>query len=382
MTLRIAVVSGGRADYGLLSEPMRLLAADPRFALRVIATGQHLATEGSESLKQIETDGFAIADRVDVLLASDSALAVCKTTGLAVVGLAEALARDPPDLVLLLGDRYEILAAAVAAHLLRIPIAHIAGGDITEGAIDDALRHAITKLSHIHFVTNEDAGRRVRQLGEDPRRVHVVGSPGLDRIRTTKIPDRETFFRELGIAMRPRNIVITFHPVTASATTMAEATELLAALDEFDQDVGLIFTGVNADTEGRTLEALISSFCATHDNASLHRTLGARLYFAALTHCDMIVGNSSSGLYEAPSFGIPTINVGERQTGRIKAASVIDTVPERRAIAAAMSKGFALDCTGIANPYGDGRASERIMAVLGNIEDPRTLLVKSFNTFP
>lgn len=378
MTLRVAAVTGGRADYGLLSVPLHRLAADNRFELRLIVTGQHLVAGGG-TLQQIEADGLRVDDKADILLASDTALAVCKTTGLAVISLAECLERQKPDIVLLLGDRYEIFAAALAAHVLRIPIAHIAGGDVTEGAIDDALRHGITKLAHLHFVTTADAARRVRQLGEDPANIHVVGSPGLDRIAATAIPDRATFFREIKAQFFQRNIVVTFHPVTAHDQSLHDIEELLAALDALGPDVGLIFTGVNADTEGRTVEHAIASFCTGRSNAGLHRSLGARLYFASLTHCDMIVGNSSSGLYEAPSFGIPTVNIGDRQTGRIKAASVLDCPPQREAIMSAIRHAFELDCTSVVNPYGDGHAAERIVEVLARVNDPRALLLKPFH---
>lgn len=378
MTVRVAVVTGGRADYGFLAEPMRHLSADPRFDLRVVATGQHIVGDGGRTLRWFADDGFKVDETVDILGDSDTALATCQATGRAVSGIAEALSRLQPDIVLLLGDRYEILAAALAAHLLRVPIAHIAGGDVTEGAIDDSLRHAITKLSHIHFVTNEDSARRVRQLGEDPRTIHVTGSPGLDRIRTVAIPDRETFFREIGVTDRSKNFVVTFQPITVEATSLADVRELLAALDILGADVSLIFTGVNADTDAHVVEQEIRAFCASRSNASYHSALGSRLYFAALAYCDMVVGNSSSGLYEAPSFRIPTVNIGTRQARRLKAASVIDCLAERDAILAAIGQASTLDCTAVVNPYGDGHAAERIVDVLANLTGMQVLLMKSF----
>jgi UDP-hydrolysing UDP-N-acetyl-D-glucosamine 2-epimerase len=372
--MRIAVVTGGRADYGLLVMPMRKLAADPRFSLRVIATGQHLGPTGT--LGQITADGFTVDETVEILSGEDSALAICRASGRAVSGIAEALSRQAPDLVLLLGDRYEILAAALAAHLLRLPIAHIAGGDLTEGAVDDALRHAITKLAHLHFVTNEDSARRVRQMGEPAERVHRVGNPALDRIAATALPDREAFFEAAGLPPRAKNLLVTFHPVTAEEDSVAQAEAMLAALPG---TAGLIFTGVNADAEGRTVEVAIRRYCETRRNAVFHDALGPTLYFAALTHCDAVIGNSSSGLYEAPSFKIPTVNIGNRQTGRLKAASVIDVVPEEKAIAAAIARALSLDCSKVVNPYGDGHASERILSVLAGIENPKALLTKPFS---
>lgn len=382
MRLRIAVVTGGRADYGLLFMPMRRLARDNRFDLRVIVTGQHLGPSAPGTLREIIEDGFRIDETVDILTDSDTALATCKATGLATIGLAEALSRQAPDLVLLLGDRYEILAAALAAHLLRLPIAHIAGGDVTEGAVDDALRHSITKLSHLHFVTSDEAARRVRQLGEDPARIHVVGSPGLDRICAIAVPGREDFFQAIAFAPRDRNLLVTFHPATAEDDSVAQVEELLAAFDAMEPKPGLIFTGVNADTEGRSLERVMRVYCRERASAQLYETLGASLYFSALQHCDAIVGNSSSGLYEAPSFKIPTVNIGTRQSGRLKATSVIDVTPERQAIRDAITRAFTLDCSAVVNPYGDGRASERIVERLAGIGDPRSLLHKRFRDFP
>lgn len=378
MSLRVAVVTGGRADYGLLAMPMRRLADDNRFELRVIATGQHLAPAPAGTLHQIAEDGFRVDETVEILADSDTALAICEATGRAVIGLAEALVRQTPDLVLLLGDRYEILAAALAAHLLRLPIAHIAGGDLTEGALDDALRHSITKLSHLHFVTTADAARRVRQLGEDPASIHLVGSPGLDRINLTNVLDRESFFRALRFEPQTRNFLVTFHPVTAEDTSIAQAQEMLAAFDALKPTPGLIFTGVNADAEGRTVEGVIRAYSANRPSSRYYEALGASLYFGALTHCNAVVGNSSSGLYEAPSFRIPTVNIGSRQTGRVKADSVIDVEPERRAIKGAILRALAMDCREVTNPYGDGQASTRIVETLGKIREPKSLLTKKF----
>ena len=379
--MRIAVVTGGRADYGLLTVLLRRLRDDQRFTFDLIVTGQHLVP-GSESLKQIHADGFEVAETVDILLASDTGLAVCKSSGLAAIGLADAFRRRNPDLVVVLGDRYEIFAAAFVAYLMRIPVAHIAGGDVTEGAFDDGLRHAITKLSHLHFVTNVDAARRIRQLGENESTIHLVGSPGLDLIRKTKIPDRASFFAIVGLTPRERNLLVTFHPVTARSDSMHQVAEMLAALDELGEGVGLVFTGVNADPEGRKIERVIVDFCSSHSNAVLKGVLGAQLYFGALTHCDAVVGNSSSGLYEAPSFRRPTVNIGDRQKGRLKAESVIDCAPERSQISAAIARAFSLDCRSVENPYGDGHAAERIVEVLAAIDNPRGLLLKTFHDVP
>jgi UDP-hydrolysing UDP-N-acetyl-D-glucosamine 2-epimerase len=292
--------------------------------------------------------------------------------------MADVLARLAPDLVLLLGDRYEILSVAMAATLARIPIAHIAGGDVTEGAFDDALRHAITKMAHLHFVTNSDAARRVRQLGEAADRIHVVGSPGLDLIRTTAVPARDAFFASLGLAPRAVNLLVTFHPVTLAQDSMRQLEELLAALKELGSDVSLLFTGSNADPDARALEARLRAFAADHPSALVVPSLGAERFFAALSHMDAFVGNSSSGLYEAPSFGIPTVNIGDRQTGRLKADSVIDCAPARAEIGAAIARGLARGRRPTVNPFGDGHAAERITRVLRAVSEPKALLVKRF----
>jgi UDP-N-acetylglucosamine 2-epimerase (non-hydrolysing)/GDP/UDP-N,N'-diacetylbacillosamine 2-epimerase (hydrolysing) len=376
--LKICAVTGSRADWGLLSPPLALLRADKAFALDLVVTGQHLVPAEGNTAQEIEREGFAISARVDMLLASDTPVAVAKSMGLAVAGFADAFARLAPDLVFVLGDRYEILAAVEAAVVARLPVAHLCGGDITEGAMDDAIRHAITKLSHLHFVTNEAAAQRLRQLGEDPDRVHCVGSPGLDRIRQTKLLDRAAFFQRIGLAPRAANLLVTFHPETLNTDTLGQCLEMLVALHELGPESGLIFTGSNADPGGRGVDRLVGEFVATHDNACAHASLGAELYFSALRHARAVVGNSSSGLYEAPSFKIPTVNIGDRQRGRLRAASVIDCAAERRAIEAAIRRALTLDCTGVVNPYGDGHASERIVAVLRSLGDPRQLVRKRF----
>lgn len=372
------MVTGGRADWGLLSMPVAALRDVPAFSVSLIVTGQHLAPGEDASLDAIGKDGFNISERVNISIGDDTPTGVARSTGLAVTGIGAALTRLEPDLMLLLGDRYEILAAATAALVHRIPVAHICGGDITEGAIDDAIRHAITKLSHIHFVTNDAARHRVIQLGEDPANVHCVGSPGLDRIRVTKVMTREAFFESFGLAPLSRNLLVTYHPATLDADPLAECGEMLAALDALGRDVGIIFTGANADSGARGIDGLIGDFVESHTCARTVRTLGAERYFSALAHMDAVVGNSSSGLYEAPSFATPTINIGDRQKGRLRAASVIDCPGEATAIRTAIERAFVLDCSSVDNPYGDGYASERICAVVKAIGPTQRLVRKRF----
>ena len=378
--LRICAVSGSRADYGLLVVPLRAMRADPAFDLRLVLTGQHLVKSAGDTAAQVRRDGFTITAEVDMKPDSDSAAAVTAASGRLLGAMGEVLAGLTPDLVLLLGDRYEIACCAIAATIARVPIAHIVGGDVTEGAFDDAFRHAITKMAHLHFVTNEASARRVRQLGETNDRIHVVGSPGLDLIRTTTVPSRDAFFASVDLAPGTPNILATFHPVTLAGDSMRQLDEMLAALAARDAAT-ILFTGANADPEGRQIEERIGAFAAHRATARLVPSLGSVNYFAALTYMDVVVGNSSSGLYEAPSFGIPTVNIGDRQAGRLRAESVFDCPPQRDAIGAAITRALGRGRKPTANPYGDGHAAERIVAVLKALEDPRALLNKRFAEF-
>ena len=380
---KICVVTGSRADYGLLYWPMKLIADDPELDLQLVVTGAHLAPELGETYRVIESDGFAIDYRVEMLVSGESAVTVTKSLGLGVIGFAEALRQLRPDFLLLLGDRFEVFASAQAALISRIPVAHLCGGDSTEGAFDEAMRHSITKMSHIHLVTNEQAAQRVRQMGEDPCRVHQVGSPGLDHLNYFEPRSREVFFEEIGLVPRAQNLLVTFHPPTldigsagSGASAAEQLEELLAAIDG---EWGLVLTGSNADTGGRTLGRRLEQYVAHREYATFHETLGQRLYFEALSHLDVVVGNSSSGLYEAPSFKKPTVNIGDRQRGRLKAASVLDCPPERLAIRTAIGKALELDCSEVVNPYGDGESSPRIVAVLKAAPPPSTLLQKRFH---
>ena len=295
-------------------------------------------------------------------------------------GLAEAYAWLRPDLVLLLGDRFEILAAAQAALVLLIPVAHIAGGDTTEGAIDEAMRHAVSKMAHLHFVTNADSARRVRQLGEDPAHVYAVGSPGIDAIRQVRLLPKAALSAALGFELRARNLLVTYHPATLDGElNRPHCAALLDALEGLGGEVGLLFTHPNADAGGRELSAMIDAFVAAHPNARSFRSLNRELYLSCMKICDAVVGNSSSGLYEAPSLGRPAVNIGDRQQGRLRAASVIDCAPEAKAISQAIGKAWTLDCSGIENPYGDGRSAPRIVERLASLPDYRALLKKRFH---
>lgn len=380
---KICVITGSRAEYGLLSPVMRAIREHPAFELHIIATGAHLSPDHGNTVHVIEEDGFVINERVDLKLAGDAGSERARAAGRGVSGFAEAYSRLGPDLLLILGDRYEILAAATAALLMRIPIAHIAGGDITEGAFDDAIRHSLTKLSHLHFVTSESAAARVRQLGEEPDRIVVSGSTGLDVIRQMPLLEREDVERRLGFSLHERNLLITFHPVTlGNMSDDRQLDELLAALDMLGPDVGLVFTAPNADPGESVIRAKIDAYLTTHPNACLRESLGQLLYLSTMSCCNAVVGNSSSGIYEAPSLKRPTVNIGDRQAGRERAPSVIDCHPDRTAIAQAVRKAFHLDCTSVTSPYGDGHATERIIARLVSIPDFKPLLRKRFIDLP
>ncbi|MPQ95257.1 UDP-N-acetylglucosamine 2-epimerase (hydrolyzing) [Thioclava sp. JE_KL1] len=375
--MKVLAVSGTRADWGLLQPVLALLRDDARFTLEILVTGQHLMA-GSTSVAAIEAAGFTVRHCVDMGLAEgDGDAALCAAAGRAVAGVGAVLADSRPDMMLVLGDRYEILSAVTAALLSKVPVAHIAGGDVTEGAFDDSIRHAMTKMSALHFTTTEEAATRVRQMGETPARVFVTGSPGIDLVLAVPRMDRAAFFDSVGLEPQARNFVITLHPATLSADNAAMARAMLDTLEAYPQ-AGLIFTGSNADPGAAELDEIIRAWVAGRDNAVFHASLGSARYFSALAHCDLVLGNSSSGLYEAPSFAIPTVNIGDRQARRVRAVSVIDCAPEAEAIHAAIDTALAGDWSGTVNPYGDGQAAPRIVAHLAAVTDPAALIRKSF----
>jgi GDP/UDP-N,N'-diacetylbacillosamine 2-epimerase (hydrolysing) len=345
----------------------------------------HLSPEFGLTVRAIEDDGFRVDRKVEMLLSSDTPVGVTKSMGLGMIGFADALAELRPDLVLVLGDRYEIFAAAAAAMIARLPIAHLHGGETTEGAFDEAIRHSITKMAHLHFVAAEDYRRRVIQLGEQPERVFCVGGLGVDNIQRLELLGRPALEAALNFLLGPRNLLITFHPVTLEHNTSAQQMqELLTALGDL-KDTHLIFTMPNADTEGRVLFQQIQDFCATHPQARAYTSLGQLRYLSCLRHVDGVVGNSSSGLTEAPSFSKGTVNIGDRQKGRLRAASVIDCEPRAAAIAEALNQLFSPDfqaqLTEVTNPYGAGGASAAIVALLEQA-DLNSLLKKRFYDFP
>jgi len=376
---KICVVTGSRADYGLLYWVMKEIQKDPDLELQIIATGMHLSPEFGLTYKVIEKDGFVIDEKVEMILSSDSPIGTAKSIGLGTIGFADALDRQKPDILVVLGDRYEILAAAQAALVARIPIAHIGGGDVTEGAFDDSIRHCITKMSHFHFVTNEIAAERVRQLGERTEYVYNVGSPGLDQIRHLTLLERGELEQALGFSFRRKNLLITFHPSTLSSQPAAiQFQELLDAVSTFGIDVGLIFTKPNSDPEGRIIIQMIDEYVLRHKNAKAYSSLGQRYYLSAVAQVDAVIGNSSSGLYEVPSFKKPTVDIGDRQKGRLRASSVINCDPDAVSIEHAIKEAFFKDCSDAVNPYGDGDSSSKICAVLRDTSSFDHLLKKRF----
>ncbi len=382
---KICVITGSRADYGYLATLMGLVREDPGCALQVVATGMHLWPEFGETWREIEADGHPIAARVAAPFTGTGPADVARATGRLVEGFAATLEALAPDFAVVLGDRYEIFAAAQACLFLRIPLAHLAGGDVTEGAYDEAMRHSITKMAALHFVTTPQAARRVAQLGEDPARIFCVGATSLDRLATLPLLSKEDLAAQLGFDFKARNLLVTFHPVTLAATSSAaQLDELLAALDDLAADggTGILCTAPNADTEGLDLLARLTDYAASRPHVLVRASLGQLRYLSAVAACDAVVGNSSSGLYEVPSLGRPTVDIGERQQGRLRAGSVLHCAPERAAIRAAVEAALALDCSNVVNPYGDGRASRRILDALLAVPDPRALTRKRFHDLP
>jgi GDP/UDP-N,N'-diacetylbacillosamine 2-epimerase (hydrolysing) len=381
MSRKICVATGSRAEYGLLRWVMEGIRKTPGLELQVIATGMHLSSEFGLTYREIEKDGFLIDRKVEMLLSSDTPTGLAKSMGLGLIGFGEALSQLQSNLLLVLGDRFEIFSAAAAATVARIPIAHLHGGEASEGAFDEAIRHSITKMSHLHFVAAEEYRQRVIQLGEHPDRVFMVGGLGVDSIKKLPLLDRSALEAALEFELGARNLLITFHPVTLeNATSKQQMAELLASLEELD-DTHLIFTMPNADSDGRVLFKMIENFVAGHTNARAYSSLGQLRYLSCIRHVDGVVGNSSSGLAEVPSFGKGTINIGDRQRGRLKAESVIDCKPDRQSIAAALqqlySPAFQVTLKSVRNLYGEGGASEKIVQVLRD-SSLETILKKSF----
>lgn len=373
MSLKVAVFTGTRAEYGLLYWLLTDLKASASFDLQLIVGAMHLSPEFGETWRQIEQDGFTIDAKVEMLLSSDTRVGVVKSVGLGTIGFADALDRLKPDLLVILGDRFEALSIAQAALLMNIPIAHLHGGEITEGAYDDAIRHAISKMAKLHFVATETYRKRVIQLGESPDRVHTVGALGLDHLRRTTVMDRASLSESLGFELNKPFLLVTYHPVTAEGEDSVEGFEaLLSALDQFPS-YQVILTYPNADNGGRTIIPRLEAYAAKDAERVLAiPSLGMKRYIAALTYASAVVGNSSSGIIEAPSFSVPTLNIGTRQQGRIAAESVFhcESTPNAiiQGLTEVLSQRTADRCRSVFNPYGSGHASQSILHVLGTFD--------------
>ena len=376
--ITIAAVTTSRADYSHLYWPLKTLAAHPDVRLHIIAMAAHLSPEFGLTVREIEADGLPVAARIECLLSSDTDIGMAKSIGVGVLSLADTLGTMRPDIVLLIADRYEMLAPASVALALRIPIAHIEGGERSEGAIDDAVRNALTKMSHVHFTSTAAARDRVISLGEEPWRVHHAGAPSLDHLRKSHLPSRAELQQLLGLHLATDTIVVAYHPVTLLEDTTAEADALFAALARTPGQI--VFCYPNADAGSRSLIARTEAFLATHPGARLFVNLPAVHYWALLREAALMIGNSSSGIMETASFALPTVNVGSRQKGRERARNLLDAPADTSAILAriaeARTPAFRASLHGMTNPYGDGHASERIVDVLTTAPTGAELLIK------
>ncbi len=380
MSKKICVVTGSRSDYGLLYWPLLILRENKKFDLSVIATGMHLAAQFSETWRDIERDGFDISAKVDLCLSGDAPVSIANSVGIGVSKFAKILNEIKPDLLLVLGDRFEIYAAAQAAMFLGIPIAHIGGGDVTEGSLDDSIRHSISKISHIHFVSNSHSALRLARMGEIKKNIHIVGSPGIDRIKKKKYLDRKDFFSKIKLSEGAKTIMVAFHPATLEVKNYEQQIQaLLSALKALPPEIGLLVTGSNADTGGRIINEALYQYSKSRKNTVFYQSLGSELYLDALNNVDLIVGNSSSALYEAPSFGLRAINIGSRQKGRITSASILNCPYETKPILDAINFALTLPKCDDQNPYGDGFSSSRIVSILEEMSNFDSLIQKRFS---
>ncbi len=378
---KICVVTGTRAEYGLLFWLMKEIEADSELELQIIATGMHLSPEFGLTYKEIEKD-FKIDKKIEMLLSSDTSVGISKSMGLAQIGFSDAYEELKPDIVVILGDRYEIFSAVSASMIARIPIAHLSGGELTLGAIDDAIRHAITKMSHLHFVATDEYKKRVLQLGEDESRIFNFGEAGLDNIYKLKLLSKEEFEQSIEFKLDKKSILFTYHPTTLDKEEkiLKDFQNILDALEEL-KDISIIFTKANSDASGRIINSMLEEFTQNHTNTKLFTSLGQLRYISALQYVDAVVGNTSSGLVEAPSFQIGTINIGDRQKGRIQSKSVINAQATNESLTNAFNLLYSItfqnSLKNIVNPYGVGGASVKTKEILKKI-DLSNILYKEF----
>lgn len=367
MRISIGILTATRAEYGLLKPIIKRLKQIDGFVIKVIVTGAHLSSEHGLTYQEIEKDGIIIDKKIDILLSRDNSASISKSMGLAMIGFGEYFEEESFDYLLVLGDRYETLAVCCAAMNARIPILHLYGGEVTEGAVDEAIRHSITKMSYLHFTSTEVYRRRVIQLGEAPERVFNVGAIGVENALAEPKLSKAELAEDVGLSLKKPYGLVTFHPVTLEDNTMEQCMELLKAIEYF-QSYQFIITGANADCGGKEINKMLSKFADLHENLYFTYSLGMKKYLSALNYASFVIGNSSSGLAEAPSFRIPTINIGSRQKGRLKAKSVIDCEPVEKEIVETvkfvMSPPFQESLKSVVNPYGDGNTSGKIASIL------------------
>ncbi len=378
---KIGVITTSRADYSSSRPILKAIHDDSDLELLLYVAAMHLAPQFGLTIKEIEADGFPIAEKVDMLLVGDTPISIAKSIGVGVLGFADALNRSRPDILLILGDRFELLSAASAALAMGIPLAHLSGGELTEGAIDNQVRYALTHLSHLHFVAMESHARRLRRCGEESWRIIVTGEPALDQLHKLCYLDQEKLESELGLELVSPVLVVTFHPATISETPVDEqVSPILAAIEGLPGT--MIFTCPNVDTGYSQVLERIEAFVAEHPRAYLFASLGYLKYYSLLAIADVMVGNSSSGIWESPSFALPVVNIGERQEGRKRASNVIDVGYDAKAILEtiqhALEPDFRASLAGLKNPYGDGRAVERIIVALKEVPLDHRIFKKRF----
>lgn len=379
--MKICVPTGTRAEYGLLKPLIKAISEKAAFELQLLVTGAHLSPEFGLTYKLIEEDGFKIDKKVEMLLSADTPTSIVKSMGIGMIGYADALQDLKPDLLIILGDRYEMLSVASAAMIFNIPIVHIHGGEVTEGAYDDAIRHSITKMSHLHFASTEEYKSRIVQMGENPENVYNVGAIGLDMIANSKLMSKEELEENFGFKFNKYNYQVTFHPTTLDKESPEKQFQILLNAIEKQEDSFFIFTKSNADTGGRIINQMIDEFVKNNsEKAAAFTSLGNLSFLSVVNVCDAIVGNSSSGIIEAPSLKTATINIGDRQKGRIQAESIVNTKVDENEILTAFdkvkSKEYKSNLQTVENPYGNGTATERIMEILRKTE------LKPFQTKP
>lgn len=365
---KISVLTATRAEYGLLKPIIEKLIGISEFDVRVVATGAHLSPEFGLTYKEIELDGITIDEKIEMLLSADTATAISKSMGLAMISFADYFERLRPDMLVVLGDRYETLAVCTVAMNQRIPIAHLYGGETTEGAVDESIRHAITKMSYLHFTSTEEYHWRVIQLGEQSERVFCVGAIGIENILKEVLLKKTELESSINFKLDKPYAMVTFHPVTLEDNKSAEQFQALLDVFKIHKEMRFIFTKANADANGRVINQMIDGYIGKNDNAVAFTSLGVTRYLSALKYCTMVIGNSSSGLVEAPSFGVPTINIGDRQKGRLQAISIIDCKARiediEKAIDLALTDEFKNKAKNAVNPYGDGKTSDKVVAIV------------------